>query len=374
MLLAARRAGRGGQAARRPRRRRPVRPRRAAHGGGRPPRPRAHRARRTRPRRPRRRHRRQPRQRQARVGFGSALLRERGLHLVGELQQSGRDRCSSRDEHGPVHLHALPFADPAEARAAYGDDTLHDQAGGADGRCRQGAGRRRAGERHVPSPTPSWPAPRERSERPISVGGASRCTGAGLRRLRLRGPRPPASPAAGRRRRRSATPAHSEVLVRRARPRQVGERGRDRRAGQRRRRRGRGRPRPRLRRDVWPLRPPHDVRRLEGTLAELLERGRTDPRRDDYVQAVSARPRRAPRPHRPAARGVPQHALHRAARCTRPSARAASVDRGRAPSATSSSSTPSSATSPPRHSTDDQRAVLGDVIDGLERRRREASP
>ncbi len=33
------------------------------------------------------------------------------------------------------------------------------------------------------------------------------------------------------------------------------------------------------------LHPPRDVRRLQGTLAELLQRGRTDPRRDDYVLA-----------------------------------------------------------------------------------------
>ena len=33
------------------------------------------------------------------------------------------------------------------------------------------------------------------------------------------------------------------------------------------------------------LSPLHDVRRLEGTLAELLERGASDPRRDDYVLA-----------------------------------------------------------------------------------------
>ena len=33
------------------------------------------------------------------------------------------------------------------------------------------------------------------------------------------------------------------------------------------------------------LSPLRDVRRLEGTLAELLERGASDPRRDDYVLA-----------------------------------------------------------------------------------------
>jgi len=34
------------------------------------------------------------------------------------------------------------------------------------------------------------------------------------------------------------------------------------------------------------LTPRRDVRRLEGTLAELLERGASDPRRDDYVLAA----------------------------------------------------------------------------------------
>ena len=34
------------------------------------------------------------------------------------------------------------------------------------------------------------------------------------------------------------------------------------------------------------LTPPRDVRRLEGTLAEILALGRTDPRHDDYVLAA----------------------------------------------------------------------------------------
>ncbi|MFA4965738.1 MAG: exonuclease subunit SbcD, partial [Thermoleophilia bacterium] len=61
-----------------------------------------------------------------RLGFGSALLRAQGLHLVGELQPQPSP-VALEDEHGPLYVHALPFADPAEARHAYGDDGLHDQ-------------------------------------------------------------------------------------------------------------------------------------------------------------------------------------------------------------------------------------------------------
>jgi exonuclease SbcD len=43
--------------------------------------------------------------------------------------------------------------------------------------------------------------------------------------------------------------------------------------------------RPRVAVESVALRPRRDVRRLEGTLAQLLDRGPADPRRDDYVLA-----------------------------------------------------------------------------------------
>ncbi len=97
-----------------------------------------------------------------RVGFGSAMLRERGLYLVGELRDQPQALVLG-DEHGPVHVSALPFADAMDARAAYGDDTLHDQAGGAHGRRGEGAGRlaRRA---------PRGPRPRLRGRRSGDAG------------------------------------------------------------------------------------------------------------------------------------------------------------------------------------------------------------
>ena len=62
----------------------------------------------------------------ARVGFGSSLLGQRGLHVVGRLSQASAP-IVLHDEHGPVRVSALPFADPAEARSAFADPSIHDQ-------------------------------------------------------------------------------------------------------------------------------------------------------------------------------------------------------------------------------------------------------
>lgn len=46
-----------------------------------------------------------------RVGFASRVLRERGLHLVG-LYRPDEPLITLHDEHGPVHVAALPFVEP----------------------------------------------------------------------------------------------------------------------------------------------------------------------------------------------------------------------------------------------------------------------
>jgi exonuclease SbcD len=107
-----------------------------------------------------------------RVGFGSRLLRERGLHLVGALPSQPRPLVLT-DEHGPLFVHALPFADPPEARAAYGDDAIHDQqavlkAGVTRVLSDTRPGRRVALAHAFISGSLETPE----SERPISVGGA----------------------------------------------------------------------------------------------------------------------------------------------------------------------------------------------------------
>ena len=122
-----------------------------------------------------------------------------------------------------------------------------------------------------------------------------------------------------------------------------------------------------------PLSPLRDVRRLEGTLAELLQRGASDPRRDDYVLAsllddgALLDPIGRLRAVYPNTLAIERPAYERAG--------AGGPHRPRPGSrrATSSSSGASSATSPTASSATRERDALTGVIDTLERRRREAA-
>jgi DNA repair protein SbcD/Mre11 len=106
-----------------------------------------------------------------RLGFAAALLRERGLVVAGPL---GRQPAALtiQDEHGAVVVHALPFAEPAVARAVYDDATLHDQAAAVGRGLRAARATTPAGARSV-LVTHAFVAGglQSESERPITVGG-----------------------------------------------------------------------------------------------------------------------------------------------------------------------------------------------------------
>jgi len=212
-----------------------------------------------------------------RLGFGAGMLRERGLVIAGQLTASPQPLLLE-DEHGQLAVHALPFAPPAEARYRYGDDTIHDhaaalEAGVARARAATPPGARSVLVAHA---FVSGAATSE-SERPLSLGGAGdvpasvfsgfdyvalghihRPQRAGDERVRYAGSLLKYSFSEHDQRK-------SVTIV------DVGAPGPDGRATL----------------DVRQaeLAPPHDVRLIEGTLAELLERGRTDPGRDDYILA-----------------------------------------------------------------------------------------
>ena len=61
-----------------------------------------------------------------RIGFGSRLLDSRGLHIAGGLQ-ADPEPLIVHDDHGPVEVFALPFLEPARVRALLHDDTIRDQ-------------------------------------------------------------------------------------------------------------------------------------------------------------------------------------------------------------------------------------------------------
>lgn len=62
-----------------------------------------------------------------RLDFGSSILERQGLHVFSKLRESP-GHVTIEDAHGPVHLLAFPFAEPAMARSVFGDDEIrsHD--------------------------------------------------------------------------------------------------------------------------------------------------------------------------------------------------------------------------------------------------------
>ena len=220
-----------------------------------------------------------------RVGFGSALLRERGLHLVGELPQAASP-IILHDEHGPVRITALPFADPAEARHEYGDDAIHDQQAVMAAGVRRALAATMPHERHVLVGHAFVAGGLEsESERPLSVGRrpagrpppsstasttspSATCTARRPAARRRSGTRAPCSSTRSPSTRissRSAWSTSGRAAAPRAMPAASG--------------------RAAVAVETVALTPRRDVRRIEGTLADLLERGAADPRRDDYVLA-----------------------------------------------------------------------------------------
>jgi exonuclease SbcD len=221
----------------------------------------------------------------ARVGFAGRLLRERGVHVVGELPQASSP-IVLRDEHGPVRVGALPFADPAVARDAYGVDDIHDQRGVVAAGVRRLLAAAEPGERHVLVAHAFVAGGLEsESERPLSVGGAQqvpvsvfegfdyvalghlhRPQSCGLPTVRYAGSLLKYSFA-------ESVHAKSVSVVDIGPPGSApGEAGQAGRAA--------------VTIEEVPLSPLRDVRRVEGTLAELLERGPRDAHRDDYVLGV----------------------------------------------------------------------------------------
>lgn len=112
-----------------------------------------------------------------RLHFGSGFMKEKGFHMAGILERDAAPVILD-DEHGEVHFHCLPFADPSVVRALYEDDSVtnHDEAMRCllEHRC----GNLDTAARHVlvghafvtPGAEPEENT--STSERPLSVGGA----------------------------------------------------------------------------------------------------------------------------------------------------------------------------------------------------------
>ncbi|MEK4484086.1 exonuclease SbcCD subunit D [Psychrobacillus sp. FSL H8-0484] len=64
-----------------------------------------------------------------RLNFGSNLMKETGLHIVGQLNKELKSVVLN-DEYGEVHFHLVPYTDPSQVRYILEDETIttHNQA------------------------------------------------------------------------------------------------------------------------------------------------------------------------------------------------------------------------------------------------------
>ncbi len=108
-----------------------------------------------------------------RIGFGSRLLAEQGLHLVGPIPTEPH-AVRLADEHGPVYFHPLPYADPADVRVACGAEDAHTHDAALRVLLERSVRPAEAGARHVVlAHAFVTGGESSESERPLSVGGAA---------------------------------------------------------------------------------------------------------------------------------------------------------------------------------------------------------
>lgn len=107
-----------------------------------------------------------------RLGFGARLLAARGLHIVSRFPDALAPIVFT-DAHGTVHVHALPYAEPVEARGFLGRDDLADHDASMRGQVEAIRAEVPAGTRSI-LVAHAFVAGGDASdsERPLSVGGS----------------------------------------------------------------------------------------------------------------------------------------------------------------------------------------------------------
>jgi exonuclease SbcD len=213
-----------------------------------------------------------------RLEFAAGLLAEQRLHIVGRLPEAHRP-IRLDDEHGPVYVHALPYADPAEARAVLGGE-IHDHAAAMAALCERARAAQPVAARSVCLAHAFVAGSQESplSERPLSVGGSGQVppeTFAGFDYVALGHLHRPQPDDLGR------TVRYAGSLLKYSfdewqHPKSVAVVDLGPPAGDG----------CEVNVRLEALRPAHDVRRLEGTMSELLAGAADDHRRDDYIEAV----------------------------------------------------------------------------------------
>lgn len=112
-----------------------------------------------------------------RVEFGSQLMRDAGLYLAGEMRADMKP-VVLEDEHGEVHFHLIPFAEPETVRHVLGQDEIKTFDGAMAATVAHIEKEMKQGVRHIAIAhafvTPYGQAEENtsESERPLVVGGS----------------------------------------------------------------------------------------------------------------------------------------------------------------------------------------------------------
>jgi len=113
----------------------------------------------------------------SRLDFGTRLMREKGFHLVGQLDSQLKPVIIS-DEFGPVHFHLVPYCDPSIVRSLYQDDTIKTHDDATKVIVDKITNQMKENERHIyvghafVTPYGEEEANTSESEKPLSIGGA----------------------------------------------------------------------------------------------------------------------------------------------------------------------------------------------------------
>lgn len=112
-----------------------------------------------------------------RIDFGTAMMESRGLHIAGRLRPELKP-VVLKDAEGEVHVHLVPYADPAQVRLTFEDETIrtHDEAmraitGRIAAQMDPAARHIAVGHAFVTATGAAEPNTSD-SERPLSIGGA----------------------------------------------------------------------------------------------------------------------------------------------------------------------------------------------------------
>lgn len=106
-----------------------------------------------------------------RLSFGSRLLADRGLHVVGPCRAKP-EPIMLQDKHGPVHFHALAYTEPAEVRATLADESVKDHDTAMAARLGNLSLAKRPARNVLIAHLFAAGGSESESERPLSVGGS----------------------------------------------------------------------------------------------------------------------------------------------------------------------------------------------------------